>query len=444
MNLFDVKIIAESLADLRVLDKFALDLQRQTSWQEDRDRFSVKGILNEEQIEELRGSHYEVLVLDDFAGLDERRTRDIPTMNRFAAAPAMADMAPLAIRGYLTADEVEEALKNMSNEDPDLVSLIELPNKSWEERTSHAVRIGAGGNPDRKAVLFTGSMHAREWGGSDICMSFLINLLNAYKNDAPVQFGGKVFSADQIQTIFEKIYMFVFPDVNPDGKNYSQTVELMWRKNRNPNSNVDPNHPGVDLNRNFDLLWNSGIGTVSNPASNVYKGESPFSEPETRNVLYMFDHYPNIRYYVDIHSYSELILHSWGHENNQSTDPNQNFRNPEFDGQRANLEYPYREFISPVDQIVTVGVADSLNNALSAVRGRSYKVQQGVGLYPTTGTSSDYAYSRHQANISQAEIMGFTFEFGEEFVPRYGEMRKIIRDVNSAMTELCWIASSDV
>jgi murein tripeptide amidase MpaA len=287
-------------------------------------------------------------------------------------------------------------------------------------------------------------MHAREWGGSDICISFLINLINAYKNNDPLQYGGKVFSASQIQTIFETIDLFVFPDINPDGKNYSQSVEKMWRKNRNPNLNINSQHLGVDLNRNFDLLWDSGIGTSENPVDNIYKGEEPFSEPETRNILYLMDHFPSIGYYVDIHSYSELILHCWGHDDNQTTDPNQYFNNPEFDGQRANQAYPYREFISPVDEIVTVGVASSLNKALNAVRGRNYLVQQGVGLYPTTGTSSDYAYSRHQVNVSNSEIMAFTFEFGEEFIPPYNEMKKIIKDVSSAMTELCWIACSDI
>jgi murein tripeptide amidase MpaA len=353
-------------------------------------------------------------------------------------------MHTLASEGYLSADEVEEALKNMSNEHSDLVSLIELPHKTWEESLSHAVRLSVGEEQGRKGVLFTGSMHAREWGGSDICISFLINLINAYKSNEPLQYGGKVFSASQIQTIFETIDLIVFPDVNPDGKNYSQFVEKMWRKNRNPNSNIGSQHMGVDLNRNFDLLWDSGIGTSTNPADNIYKGEEPFSEPETKNILYLMNTYSDLRYYVDIHSYSELILHCWGHDDNQTTDPNQNFFNPEYDGQRANQEYPYREFISPVDEIVTVGVATSLNRALNAVRGRSYSVQQGVGLYPTTGTSSDYAYSRHQVDISDPEIMAFTFEFGEEFIPPYTEMKKIMQDVGSAMTELCWIACSDI
>ncbi|MCI4060391.1 carboxypeptidase, partial [Bacillus cereus] len=55
-----------------------------------------------------------------------------------------------------------------------------------------------------------------------------------------------------------------------------------WRKNRNPNHTNGGNYLGVDINRNFDFLWNSGIGTSDNPAVIIYKGTAPFSEPETR------------------------------------------------------------------------------------------------------------------------------------------------------------------
>ena len=67
--------------------------------------------------------------------------------------------------------------------------------------------------------------------------------------------------------MLENIDIIIFPDVNPDGKKYSQTADdtsvpismedIWWRKNRNPkpvpNGN-SPNHAtGVDINRNFDL-----------------------------------------------------------------------------------------------------------------------------------------------------------------------------------------------
>jgi hypothetical protein len=77
--------------------------------------------------------------------------------------------------------------------------------------------------------------------------------------------------------------LFVFPDVNPDGKIYSQSHNdptlpvgkqdrMWWRKNRNPGlvpNGDDPiyHRTGVDVNRNFGLLWDSGIGTIAEDGS---------------------------------------------------------------------------------------------------------------------------------------------------------------------------------
>jgi murein tripeptide amidase MpaA len=323
------------------------------------------------------------------------------------------------------------------------VELIQLPHTTWEGRTSHAVRIGSTFSSDKAALLFTGSMHAREWGGADICLSFLINLINAYKAHTSLQYGGKVFNETQVCSIIDNLNIIVFPDVNPDGKEYSQTVYPMWRKNRNPNAGVDPDNPGVDLNRNFDFLWPSGIGTSAQASSNIYKGEAPFSEPEIKNVVHLFNTYINIAYYVDIHSYSELILYSWGNDDNQNIDPDQNFQNPEYDGLRGELEdMRYREFISPLDEIVAIGLAQRMNRALAAVRGGpGYRVQESSGLYPTTATSSDYAFSRPLEAESGPKIQGWTIEFGKEFIPPFSEMQNIIKEVGAAMTELCWSVS---
>ena len=40
---------------------------------------------------------------------------------------------------------------------------------------------------------------------------------------------------------------------------------------------------GTDLNRNWGFHWNDG-GSSSDPCSQVYHGDGPFSEVENRNV----------------------------------------------------------------------------------------------------------------------------------------------------------------
>jgi len=55
-----------------------------------------------------------------------------------------------------------------------------------------------------------------------------------------------------------------------------------------------------------------------------------------------------------------------------------------------------------------------MNTAPESVRRRIYKVQEAVGLYSTSGTSDDYAFSRHIINEENRKIYGFTIEFGKE------------------------------
>ena len=64
-------------------------------------------------------------------------------------------------------------------------------------------------------------------------------LLEAYVTNSGLQYGGKIFTQNQIKTIIESLNVIIFPDVNPDGRNFSQTQYPLWRKNRNPTASVD-------------------------------------------------------------------------------------------------------------------------------------------------------------------------------------------------------------
>jgi carboxypeptidase T len=436
MDVFSVVIEAKSLKDLRALDQFDLDIKRRSAQKVSEHKFVVPGVLTREQIQQLTAKGYKVETVADLSQVGKERAIEISRVDRFASAAGVREFMELkATPNYLNAQEVETALQTLKKEYPTNVTLITLPNKTHMNKTSLAVRIRSGRKRTRPGVLFTGSMHAREWGGSDACISFLFNLLGSYKNNLDLAWGGKTFTKDDVKKILETLDVFVFPDVNPDGKEYSQTVDTWWRKNRNPNG-------AVDINRNFDFLWSSGIGTSSASSSEVYKGKAPLSEPETKNVVYLFDKYPNIIYYLDIHSYSGLFLYPWGDDQSQSKDPNQNFKNPAYDGVRGKIgDVAYKEYISKDILLRLVDLGKRMNATLSEVRGSKYTLQQSVGLYPTSGTSDDYAMSRHFIDPSKALIYAFCLEFGKEFIPPYSEMSKIISEIGAAMTELCLAAS---
>jgi carboxypeptidase T len=413
----------------------------------------VPGILSDEDMSRVRDAGYEVEILEDLEPVAAERLGEVSRTNRFADARGVMEFGERTVLGYMTTAEVDSALANLATLHPDLVTLITLPHATWQGRTSRAVRIRAGTATARPGVLFTGGVHAREWGGSDICLAFMVNLIQAYRNNATLTYGGKTFPAADVRALLEHVDLYVFPNVNPDGKEYSQTADpgsgqgqsVWWRKNRNPNAATGGTAVGVDVNRNFAFLWNSGIGTSTSPSAFTYRGTGAFSEPETRNVQHMFEAFPNIRYYVDIHSYGGLILYHWGDDDNQGAAPQQNFLNPVFDGTRGVVgDTAYREFLPAMDERTVVGLAERMSAALTAVRGTAYTVQQSVGLYPTSATSDDYAFSRHIADASKGKVYGYTLEFGTQFVPPHAEMQNVVADVASALTEFCLAVCSDV
>ena len=76
---------------------------------------------------------------------------------------------------------------------------------------------------------------------------------------------------------------FFIPCINPDGYKYNRTdfVSLgggMWRK-KPPRNNGDGSY-GVDLNRNWGLMWGlDNEGSSSWPGDETYRGTAAFSEP---------------------------------------------------------------------------------------------------------------------------------------------------------------------
>lgn len=339
---------------------------------------------------------------------------------------------------YLSAAGIESCLQYLANTYPAITQLIVLPEASHEGRTIRALKIAHGSGPGRHGVLFLGGVHARELVNPDLLVSLAFDLCRAYTTNTGLTYGGRSYSATEIQIIVNGLDVFFLPLVNPDGRVYVQAPGgyAMWRKNRSPN----PGQPcrGVDLNRNNDFLWSSGIGTSSNSCSDVFKGSAAFSEPETRNVRHMLDTYTNIACMVDVHSYSELILYPWGDDDNQTTNPGMNFMNPAYDGLRGTQGGTvYREYIPPADLDWFVTTSNQVQEAIADVRGRTYTVQQGVLLYPTSGTNKDYPYSRHFVDASKRKVYSVTLETGREFQPPYAEALNIIAEVSSGLIQFC-------
>jgi len=362
---------------------------------------------------------------------------------------------------YLNVVEVESALQLVAATHPGFTELVTLPHRTWENRVCRAVRVAADLATARPTVVLFAGVHAREWGGPDILVSFLQRLTAAISDGAEIALPGYTVPTADVERIGNGLDVVVFPQANPDGRAYSMRTDgnEMWRTNRRP-SPVG----GVDVNRNYDWLWDfrryfdpraltRGEVSVSDTRGNdTYHGPEAFSEPETRNVAWLVDRYPTTRFLTDVHSFSELILYPWGDDDNQTTKPEQNFHNPAFDRKRGLLAqngHPdarrYGEYLDPTHRQHLIEIGTRMRHAVQSVNGRTYTLQQGAQLYGTSGTSDDWSFARHILDPARPVIYPYTIEFGRElpndvaasFHPPYADMEKIIDEVVAGLLEMC-------
>ena len=121
-----------------------------------------------------------------------------------------------------------------------------------------------------------------------------------------------------------------------------------------------------------------------------------------------------------------------------------NFRNPAFDGLRGSLDdVAYREFIPAQDLEWFVRNSARIRDAIAQVRGRIYTAEQSPDLYPTTGTSEDYGFTRHFIAPSRTRVRGLTVETGREFQPAFPEAAEVMNEGAVAVLEACLINLDD-
>lgn len=361
---------------------------------------------------------------------------------------------------FLKVPEIESALVALNNTYPALTQLINLPNTTAEGRTSNALLIRGNATFDcRPALVFVSGVHAREWGGPDVLVNLATDLLEAYTTNAGLGYGGKSFSASEIRDIVNRTDVVVLPDINPDGRAYSMaaapdTNQAMWRKNRNPASSGGiASRIGVDVNRNYDFLWdfpvkfapgaNPNTLASTDPANDLFHGSGPFSEPESRNVQWLVDQFPNARYFVDVHSYTGDVLHPWGDDENQTTDASKSFKNTAWDHQRGVAGDAYGEYVPAVRLAELQTAANVMRDGINAVRGQGYVSKQGFWLwgstYPTSGTSEDWAFTREFLMPGRGKLSGFVIEFNkvQDFFPTWPDMVDMIVDIDAGLVALC-------
>jgi murein tripeptide amidase MpaA len=409
-------------------------------------------LLTEEQINHLT-KEYEFHELSLHRGVVKRQedTAPIGTGDRFEDGT----IAPLglgtreegaSISTLLNIGEIGSAFRGLVNNYN--VSALELPHKTFEGATEFVGYVGGGEDRAKYHLYLTAGSHARERGGPDQLIYWIADLLAANETGTGLTYGAKSYTNAQVRGILDAGIVF-FPLVNPDGVAYDQETGSLWRKNRNTASGTG-SAAGVDINRNYNFLWEfekyfdpSANPASTTPSSQTFRGTGPESEPEAKNVVSVYEEFPNIRYYMDIHSATGDILYPWGHDEGQHDDTNQSFLNPEFDGKRGVVgDEVYKEYIPAGDDQNLRTVAENAVAAMSAVGSRSYTSGPGVGLYPTSGGVADYTFSRQWGVEGANKVYSFTLEFGypTNFYPTLQEFNENILDTNAGFME--WALSA--
>lgn len=199
---------------------------------------------------------------------------------------------------YTSYKDCVDFFKSAQKSNPNLFK-VESIGTTWEDREIIAVAItkNVDKNREKPALFYTGTIHAREWIGIELSLSFAKYIMEHIDYD-PL-----------LNSILDRSTLYMVPCANPDGFEYSRNHFSFWRKNRRKNS--DGSY-GVDLNRNFEI----GFMPNKDMTSNVYSGPHAFSEPETCALRDFATEHTNITIALDYHSQGNVFFpaHNFMHE----------------------------------------------------------------------------------------------------------------------------------
>ncbi len=250
--------------------------------------------------------YFEVLVEDVSQWYVSRMQKDLQSFDLNKAMKNAPENFQLgSMGGHKTFEEVVEALDQMYELFPDLITEKFSIGESIEGREIWAVWIGTELEEEEKPqALYTSLTHAREPNSMMAVIYYMWWLLENYETDNTATF------------IVDNRHLAFIPVLNPDGYEFNRVNNPngggMHRKNRRP---VGSWRQGVDLNRNFGpfQFWDhpNGGSDATNPNSDVYRGAEPFSEPET-DALRSFVYANDFRTAFNYHTFSNLLIYPYG------------------------------------------------------------------------------------------------------------------------------------
>jgi len=285
---------------------------------------------------------------------------------------------------YHNATEIWYKIRELEHHFPDLVRITDI-GFSYNGRLIPLVII----TDERVQTFKTETLvvahhHGREVITIETSLYFIDKLIYDFINDD-----------DFTQTLLAKTVIYIIPTLNPD----SLDIVYQWpyvRKNLHPidedndgirdeveviynhdssdnDTTVGEDLPGgVDLNRNYPFQWENTNGNSPDPSSVVYRGEKPFSEPETR-AFANFVRQHDFQTAVSLHSGIALIITPWS----------------------------YDPLIPCPDETLYAGIASKLTELTSFPNSN---------LYPATGEWGDWMYAARGTLAVTIEVYGGPYD----------------------------------
>ncbi|NXG68689.1 CBPA1 Carboxypeptidase, partial [Baryphthengus martii] len=328
---------------------------------------------------EANGIAYSIMIEDVQALVDEEQMEMLRSPLRLPLSTNTFDYS-----AYHTLDEIYAFMDLLVAENPNLVSKLEI-GRSTEDRPLYVLKFSKGGT-NRPAIWIDTGIHSREWVTQASGVWFAKKIVLDHESD------------EGLASLLNEMDIFLEIVTNPDGFAFTQTKNRMWRKTRSKHSGSIC--VGVDPNRNWDVGF-GGSGASANPCSETYHGPYANSEPEVKAIVDFVKTHGNIKAFISIHSYSQLLLYPYGYTSSPAADDKE------------------------LHEISEKAVA-----ALSSLYGTNYKYGSIITtIYKASGATVDWTYD-------QGIKYSFTFELRD--TGRYGFLLPAKQIIPTA--EETWLA----
>ena len=276
-----------------------------------------------------------------------------------------------------------------------------------------ALVLGRTRDGSKPGVLAYAQEHAREWVPPLVTVETAERLLRNEAHDG------------RIRQLFRNLEIWIIPSVNPDGGHYSFYDDNGQRRNMTnhcEDDNSDPNRRdswGVDNNRNYDYgsLFDGYSGASTSCLSDVFAGPSELSEPENRNLTWVVDENPNIRFSMNLHSSGNYFMWSPGA-----------------------YALPGRVLLPRPDPGEEAYFYQASNRILTAI-----KRYRGLSVTPArTGPIADVLYSAAGNSGDRLwyvnRVFAWNFEVGTSFQPEWEEAHAETMEFANGLEELLGVA----